>query len=136
MNQLTTRSFSKFALLAVATLLIVAACGGGSAMGIGVRKVGATEAVNAIAQRTVIDVRSASEAAEGMIAGATVLDFNSGQFEATIGSYDRSGSYFIYCRSGSRSGQAVEIMKALGFTDVIDAGAYSDLVGAGAPKAP
>jgi rhodanese-related sulfurtransferase len=89
-----------------------------------------------IDQRTVIDVRSAGEAASGIVAGATILDFNSGEFEAKIGSYDRSAAYFVYCRSGSRSGQAVEIMKNLGFTDVIDGGAYADLVDAGAPTAP
>lgn len=89
-----------------------------------------------IDQRTVIDVRSAAEAAEGIVAGATVLDFNSGEFESKIGSYDRNGAYLVYCRSGNRSGKAVEIMKTLGFTDVIDAGAYADLVAAGAPTTP
>jgi rhodanese-related sulfurtransferase len=89
-----------------------------------------------IDQRTVIDVRSAGEAASGIVTGATVLDFNSGEFEAKIGSYDRSAAYFVYCRSGSRSGQAVEIMKNLGFTDVIDGGAYADLAAAGAPTTP
>jgi nicotinamidase-related amidase len=38
--------------------------------------------------------------------------------------------------TGSRSGQAVAIMKELGFSDVIDAGAYVDLAAAGAPTAP
>ena len=128
--------FAKVALLTLSAVLIAAACSSGSATGIGIRKLGAKEAVTVIDQRTVIDVRSAGEAASGIVAGATVLDFNSGEFEAKIGSYDRSAAYFVYCRSGSRSGQAVEIMKSLGFTDVIDGGAYADLVDAGAPTAP
>ena len=131
MHQLT-----KVVLLTLSAVLIAAACSSGSATGIGIRKLGAKEAVTVIDQRTVIDVRSAGEAASGIVTGATVLDFNSGEFEAKIGSYDRSAAYFVYCRSGSRSGQAVEIMKNLGFTDVIDGGAYADLVDAGAPTAP
>ena len=131
MHQLT-----KVVLLTLSAVLIAAACSSGSATGIGIRKLGAKEAVAVIDQRTVIDVRSAGEAASGIVTGATVLDFNSGEFEAKIGSYDRSAAYFVYCRSGSRSGQAVEIMKNLGFTDVIDGGAYADLVDAGAPTAP
>jgi rhodanese-related sulfurtransferase len=74
--------------------------------------------------------------AEGAIVGATVLDFNAGEFQAKIGDYDRNAAYLVYCRSGNRSGQAVAIMKELGFTDVIDAGAYVDLAAAGAPTAP
>ena len=127
---------AKVALLTLSAVLIAAACSSGSAAGIGIRKLGAKEAVTVIDQRTIIDVRSAGEAASGIVAGATVLDFNSGEFEAKIGSYDRSAAYFVYCRSGSRSGQAVEIMKGLGFTDVIDGGAYADLVDAGVPTAP
>jgi rhodanese-related sulfurtransferase len=131
-----THRLTKVVLLTLSAVLIAAACSGGSATGIGIRKLEAKEAVTVIDQRTVIDVRSAGEAASGIVTGATVLDFNSGEFEAKIGSYDRSAAYFVYCRSGSRSGQAVEIMKNLGFTDVIDGGAYADLVDAGAPTAP
>ena len=120
----------------VVLLAVVAGCGSGSAEGVGVRTVSATEAVKVLESRIVIDVRSPAEVAEGAIAGATVLDFNAGEFEAKIGGYDRNAAYLVYCRSGNRSGQAVAIMKELGFTDVIDAGAFSDLQAAGAPTAP
>ena len=119
-----------------AVILLSVACGGGSAEGVGVRTVSASEAVKVLASRVVIDVRSPAEVAEGAIAGATVLDFNAGEFEAKIGDYDRNAAYLVYCRSGNRSGQAVAIMKELGFTDVIDAGAFSDLQAAGAPTTP
>lgn len=100
------------------------------------RKVSAAEAVKALDGRVVIDVRSPAEAAQGAIAGATVLDFNAGEFEAKISDYDRNGAYLVYCRSGHRSGLAAARMKELGFTDVIDAGAYADLVAAGAKSTP
>jgi phage shock protein E len=120
----------------VVLLAVVAGCSSGSAEGVGVRTVSATEAVKALESRVVIDVRSPAEVAEGAITGATVLDFNAGEFEAKIGDYDRNAAYLVYCRSGNRSGQAVAIMKELGFTDVIDAGAFSDLQAAGAPTTP
>ncbi len=120
----------------VVLLAVVSGCGSGSAEGVGVRTVSATEAVKVLESRVVIDVRSPAEVAEGAIAGATVLDFNAGEFEAKIGGYDRNAAYLVYCRSGNRSGQAVAIMKELGFTDVIDAGAFSDLQAAGAPTTP
>ncbi len=114
-------------------LLFIAGCASGTNEGAGVRKVSASEAVKVLDSRVVIDVRGPDEVAEGAIVGATVLDFNAGEFEAKIGEYDRNAAYLVYCRSGNRSGQAVAIMKELGFTDVIDAGAYSDLAAAGAP---
>jgi rhodanese-related sulfurtransferase len=124
----------EFRAIALAALLLLAAgCSGGSAEGTGVRTVSATEAVKVLDSRVVIDVRGPDEVAEGAIVGATVLDFNAGEFEAKIGDYDRNAAYLVYCRSGNRSGQAVAIMKELGFTDVIDAGAYVDLADAGAP---
>jgi rhodanese-related sulfurtransferase len=131
MMRVTSLNFLRAALLAV--LFVVSGCSSGSTEGGGVRTVSASEAVKVLDSRVVIDVRSPAEVAEGAIVGATVLDFNAGEFEAKIGDYDRSAAYLVYCRSGNRSGQAVAIMKELGFTDVIDAGAYSDLAAAGAP---
>ena len=120
-------------LLAIGVLLVsLLGCSSGTTEGVGVRTVSATEAVKVLDSRVVIDVRGPDEVAEGAIVGATVLDFNAGEFQAKIGDYDRNAAYLVYCRSGNRSGQAVAIMKGLGFTDVIDAGAYVDLAAAGA----
>jgi phage shock protein E len=124
-------------LLAIGVLLLsLLGCSSGTTEGVGVRTVSATEAVKVLGSRVVIDVRGPDEVAEGAIVGATVLDFNAGEFQAKIGDYDRNAAYLVYCRSGNRSGQAVAIMKELGFTDVIDAGAYVDLAAAGAPTSP
>jgi rhodanese-related sulfurtransferase len=124
-------------LLAIGVLLLsLLGCSSGTTEGVGVRTVSATEAVKVLDSRVVIDVRGPDEVAEGAIVGATVLDFNAGEFQAKIGDYDRNAAYLVYCRSGNRSGQAVAIMKELGFTDVIDAGAYVDLAAAGAPTSP
>jgi phage shock protein E len=130
------RTINRSALAALFSLLLLAGCSSGTTEGVGVRTVSASEAVKVLDSRVVIDVRGPDEVAEGAIIGATVLDFNAGEFQAKIGDYDRNAAYLVYCRSGNRSGQAVAIMKELGFTDVIDAGAYEDLTAAGAPTAP
>ena len=81
---------------------------------------------------TVIDVRTAEEFADGHLAEATKLDLSGGEFEEEIGDYDRDAAYLLYCRTGSRSAAAADLMAELGFTEVIDAGGYQDLADAGA----
>jgi phage shock protein E len=130
MNRMSVRPNTIVASVLLVSLL---GCSSGTTVGVGVRTVSATEAVKVLDSRVVIDVRGPDEVAEGAIVGATVLDFNAGEFQAKIGDYDRNAAYLVYCRSGNRSGQAVAIMRELGFTDVIDAGAYTDLAAAGAP---
>lgn len=68
----------------------------------------------------VIDVRTPEEFAEGHIDRAELIDFNAAGFRDRIGALDRDGTYFVYCRSGNRSGQATAIMAELGFTRVYD----------------
>jgi phage shock protein E len=51
-------------------------------------------------------------------------------FNDQITTLDTSGSYLIYCRSGNRSAQAAERMRAVGLT-VIDGGGLSDMEKAG-----
>jgi rhodanese-related sulfurtransferase len=71
----------------------------------------------------VIDVRSASEFAEGHVQGAINLDLNNGSFQAKLSSLDNSVGYALYCRSGSRSAMAAELMATAGFDEVRDLGA-------------
>ena len=114
--------------------LALAACGTSDAPG--VRTETAAEAVSHMSARTIIDVRTPAETAQGVIAGAIAINVEAPDFQARIDQLDRDGSYLLYCRSGNRSAQAASIMHDLGFTDVIDAGGYEALVAAGAPTAP
>lgn len=66
----------------------------------------------------ILDVRTPEEFASGHIEGALNIDFNSGQFANEITRLNPSENYAIYCRSGSRSGQAASIMHKAGFHDV------------------
>jgi phage shock protein E len=63
----------------------------------------------------VLDVRTPAEIAQGKIAGAMELNFNSPDFAQKAAQLDKSKTYLIYCRSGNRSGQACNIMQQQGF---------------------
>ena len=65
-----------------------------------------------------LDVRTPGEFNEGHIEGALLVDFESGNFENEIAALDKTKTYAVYCRSGSRSGQAVKVMSDAGFTSV------------------
>ena len=67
-----------------------------------------------------IDVRTKAEYEAGHIEGAQNLDFYSPNFSALVDALDKSRPYLVYCRSGHRSAEAVELMQGLGFTQVND----------------
>lgn len=63
----------------------------------------------------IIDVRTAMESTEGMLAGAIRMDLqHTAQFIQDITHLDKTKNYYVYCRSGGRSGQACMLMGAKG----------------------
>lgn len=74
------------------------------------------------AAAVVIDVRTPAEYAAGHLEGAVNIDVQSPDFEALVEQLDPEGSYYVYCRSGNRSAQAIERMTALGFGDLVNGG--------------
>lgn len=96
---------------ALALTLALAGCAGGTA-----------EPVTVSADTIIIDVRTPEEHAQGHLEGAQLLDLSGGQLAATLPSLDPDAEYLVYCRSGNRSAQAVQMMKDAGFTDVTDLG--------------
>ena len=70
----------------------------------------------------IIDVRTPQEYASGHLVGSVNIDINAADFEENIIALDPTAKYLIYCRSGNRSAQAIERMRGLGFTDMIDLG--------------
>lgn len=80
----------------------------------------------------IIDVRTEDEYKAGHLAEADFqYDLLNGDFEAQLDSLDKDETYFLYCRSGNRSGQAARLMKSAGFEKVYNAGGYEELVDAG-----
>lgn len=66
----------------------------------------------------VMDIRTADEHAAGHIPATTlVLDYYAPDFRDRLAGLDKSAAYLLYCRSGRRSGAALEAMTQLGFTD-------------------
>ncbi|WP_242094903.1 rhodanese-like domain-containing protein [Aestuariivivens sediminicola] len=64
----------------------------------------------------IIDVRTDEEVADGIIPNAIHIDIYRGQdFIDALEELDKSKNYYVYCRSGNRSGQACRIMEELGF---------------------
>ena len=64
----------------------------------------------------ILDVRTDGEIEEGYIAEMKQIDFLEGElFLEEISKLDKTKNYYIYCRSGNRSGQACDIMEQLGF---------------------
>jgi phage shock protein E len=82
----------------------------------------------------VIDVRTPEEFEEGHL---MITDHNynflSGEFEEKLKSFEKNETYYLYCRTGNRSGQAMEIMKQAGFENVYNIGGFEDLVSSGLP---
>lgn len=114
-----------------AALAVLSGCGSDDAAPTGGSVVGAVAPASLVsAQRafelaadpgiTVIDVRTPEEFAEGHLAGATMIDFQNPTFADEVAELDRSGRYLVYCRSGNRSAQAVDVMRQLGFGELYD----------------
>ncbi len=66
----------------------------------------------------IIDVRTPGEYEEGHMEDAVNINYYSDTFRDQLDQLDKDKIYLIYCRSGSRSGAAFEIMKELEFMEV------------------
>jgi len=78
------------------------------------------EAILAAGGVEIIDVRTPEEFAEGHLPGAELIDISAPDFVARIEALDRSATYFVYCRSDNRSGQATALMADLGFESIYE----------------
>ena len=83
----------------------------------------------------VLDVRTPGEYAGGHLAGAENIDLMASDFRERIEGLDRDRTYYLYCRSGNRSGQAAQMMRQLGFERAYNVGGFETLAKAGAETA-
>ncbi len=67
-----------------------------------------------------IDVRTPSEFATGHIDKAININFESPSFASEVSKLDPSKVYFVYCRSGNRSEQAISVMKSNGIKNIYE----------------
>lgn len=68
----------------------------------------------------VLDVRTPAEFASGHLPQAKNIDIEGPDFATQIAALDKSATYAVYCRSGNRSGTALEQMAAADFTHAFD----------------
>lgn len=84
-------------------------------------------------QGVVIDVRTQEEFASGHLQGAEHADLLNGDFAKSIESLDKDKTYYLYCKTGNRSGKAAKLMQDAGFKNVFNIGGYEELKSAGLP---
>lgn len=68
-----------------------------------------------VKKAVLLDVRTPGEFASGTIKGAKNMDMMSPSFKSAISKLDKDKEYFLFCRSGNRSGQACNMMSKEGF---------------------
>lgn len=61
-----------------------------------------------------IDVRTSAEFASGTIKRAKNMDLMSANFQTQVQKLDKDRTYFLFCRSGNRSGSATSLFEKLG----------------------
>ena len=76
------------------------------------------QGLNEQPRAVVLDVRTEEEFESGYIPNAINIDIQMGNiFIDEINTLDKNKSYYVYCRSGARSAQAVQLMRDLGFNE-------------------
>jgi rhodanese-related sulfurtransferase len=66
----------------------------------------------------ILDVRTQEEFLGGNLPNSLNLDFKNAEFEKNIQILDKEKTYLVYCASGVRSSNAMDLMKQAGFKNV------------------
>ncbi len=66
----------------------------------------------------ILDMRTAAEYKTGHIKKSVNVDFYSRDFREKLDGFDKSKTYLIYCRTGGRTGNALMLMRDMGFLSV------------------
>ncbi|MBT8166696.1 MAG: rhodanese-like domain-containing protein [Acidimicrobiia bacterium] len=109
-------------LLTLLLALVLAACGGTATAEI--QLVSASDAAAVLDDRApevvLLDVRTPEEFNEVRVPGSINVDFYAADFASQLDTLSKDVPYVVYCRSGNRSSQTMDIMRDLGFTEVWD----------------
>lgn len=74
------------------------------------------EKINSDENAVIIDVRTPEEEVEGIIENSVNINLMDSAFPAKILDLDKSKTYYVFCRSGGRSGTACQFMEKNGLT--------------------
>lgn len=114
-------------LIFLAVLFVLASCGGkGSVDNSDANDTGPIELtpqefklrLASTPDAVLVDVRKPEELSEGMIDGAINIDYKDNSFTDKVQTLDKTKPYFLYCKSGKRSGDAARDMEKLGFKNL------------------
>lgn len=67
-----------------------------------------------------VDVRTSEEYAQGHLANAVLIDYYASDFKTKADKLDKTKPVFLYCKAGSRSNAAANILIEMGFKEVYD----------------
>jgi len=71
-------------------------------------------------ENIILDVRTKEECSESKIPGSLNIDYYSENFKDNLDKLNKNLNYYIYCRSGNRSGKTVMILREKGFNNVFN----------------
>lgn len=78
------------------------------------------ETYGTLEKAVLLDVRTPQEFTSGHLMNAINIDYENIAFESEIKKLDNTKTYFVYCRSGNRSGKAISVMKNNGFKNIYE----------------
>ena len=67
-----------------------------------------------------LDVRTPEEYSFGHIESAVNVNWYDIDFKEKVSEFDRSKNIYLYCKAGGRSAKAAEVMKEMGFKNVVN----------------
>lgn len=119
-----TRLTGRAVIAASLAAFVLTACGGSDTTTAVLETVDAGAFADLVATdgTVILDIRTPEEYAEGHIEGSLNIDFYEDDFATQIGALDRGIEYAVYCRSGNRSGQAMELFADLEFNAIHELG--------------
>ncbi len=104
--------------------VLLAACGGSATATAEIQLVSASAAAAVLDDRApdvvLLDVRTPEEFNQVRVPGSVNVDFYAADFASQIDALPKDVPYVVYCRSGNRSSQTMDIMRELGFSEVWD----------------
>jgi rhodanese-related sulfurtransferase len=75
----------------------------------------------------ILDVRTKEEWSSGHLIGAVRIGIADSDFKEQLEQLDKDADFYIYCRSGNRAGQAIDIMREIGFTgELVNGGSVAN----------
>jgi phage shock protein E len=128
----TVRTFLVGGLLAL--VLVVTSCATSSEADGKVRVVRPPEAVTLVQSGgyVVLDLRTPEAFEAAHVAGALNVPFSDGEFAEELADLDPEEQYLVYAQRRGEAADAADRMVALGFSYVVDAGAFGLIAIAGA----